>query len=162
MTDPAPAVRFPARILLVEDSADRHGWFKARIDVVPNARLVWARTGAAAITILSKERPNTYAGVLLDYDLHQQAPDPSFNVRGDRVVNLVRSTIDPATPILVHSMNPAGGPKMFELLVAEGFSDVERIPFADLDTEKFVKWLEKVREYAEELAELRADEAAHR
>lgn len=150
MPPPPKPRRKITRLLLVEDDKRRHAWFTERVASIPDARLVWARTGGAALNIINKEAPNTYAGLMLDHDLDLQAPDPSLITNGKKVVSAVIDRVDTATPILVHSANKEGGPAMMNLLTGAGF-DVTRIVFSDLTTARFAEWLQKVTERQTEI-----------
>ena len=152
MPSPAKPRRRLTRILLVEDDPRRHTWFSVQLAALPGAHLVWAKTGKAAITLLKKEAPDTYSGLMLDHDLHTS--EPLFLSDGREVVGTIVSHVDVATPVLVHSANPHRAPAMEQSLQVAGF-DVTRIHFSDLVAEpaRFVAWLEKVKERRAELDE---------
>ena len=68
-----PRRRLP-RLLLVEDDPRRHTWFTSPLANLSDVHLVWAKTGIAAITLLKKDAPDTYSGLMLDHDLHTSDP----------------------------------------------------------------------------------------
>lgn len=140
------------RILLVEDDQRRHTWFTSQLACLPDVHLVWAKTGIAAITLLKKDAPDTYSGVMLDHDLHTS--DPVLLSDGRRVVDTIISRVDVATPTLVHSANSQMAPIMENSLRVAGF-DVTRIHFSELVAEpsRFVAWLETVKNRRAELDE---------
>lgn len=142
----------PTRLLLVEDDARRHAWFSRALTSLTGAKLVWAKTGKAAVTLLKKDAPETYSGVLLDHDLHTDSSVLEGN--GREVADTVALRVDVATPVLVHSMNTQHAPAMERSLARAGF-DVTRIRFVALVAEPglFTAWLEKVKERSAELAE---------
>ncbi len=135
------------RVLLVEDDDNRHAWFLERISRLHDVRLVWAKTGGAAIAILNKDPPGTYFGLMLDHDLDKHSGnDMSLVINGKKVVETVIRRVDTGTPILVHSANTRGGPAMAAALTGAGF-EVTRVMFADLTTEALTAWLKKVQEW---------------
>lgn len=147
--------RSPTRILLVEDDPRRHAWFTAQLTALPEARLVWAKTGKAAITLLKKDGPETYSGLLLDHDLYTESAVLVSD--GREVVRTIIARVDVATPALVHSANSQCAPIMESSLRNAGF-DVTRIHFSELVAEpaRFTEWLEKVKERRAELEEVDA------
>jgi DNA-binding response OmpR family regulator len=127
------------RLLLVEDDSDRHAFFTAHLP--KEVRVVWARSGGAALAILKKDEADTYHGVLLDYDLYKQGvtADGAFT-NGGVVAKAVAQKLDQGVPVLVHSMNTPGAMKMVTILAAAGF-DVTRVPFNELTPEKLRSWV---------------------
>ncbi|MEE2829157.1 MAG: cyclic-phosphate processing receiver domain-containing protein [Myxococcota bacterium] len=141
---PTPALR----LLLVEDSAIREE--RIRLWLPPEVHMVWAKSAGAAIGVLQRDRGRTYAGLRLDHDLQQQVRGGADGeLTGQDVVLKVIEVIDKDVPILVHSMNDAGGAAMAGQLEKAGF-EVTRWPWADMSKGVFERWLEEVREWTEE------------
>ncbi len=136
------------RLLLVEDDLGRVADFKKWLPRY--VRLVIAASAGQAMGILERDHGSVYAGVLLDYDLYLQAlteVDRHFN--GGHVVEAMIEHMKPCD-VLIHSMNATGGGLMETRLSGGGFP-VRRVPFADLNEEKFLAWLAEVRqEFLEE------------
>jgi CheY-like chemotaxis protein len=131
------------RILVVEDSNWRIDQFRkwAPADV----RLVETRCGGRAIGTIRRSRRDDWAGIMLDHDLNEQAVSNAHgDVDGRAVVQAIVDSVDPATPILVHSMNSLGADSMKRALESAGFY-VLRIRMVDLTQELFLDWLEDVR-----------------
>lgn len=131
-----------ARILLVEDSNARS---EALSSWVPaNIRVVWVKSGGDAIGVLARDGRLTYAGVMLDHDLHQQLRDQhGRQLTGADVARKIAAHVEPDTPILVHSMNPDRRGDIVAVLESAGFS-VTRVPMRDLDARTLRAWLEQV------------------
>ena len=105
-----------------------------------------ARGGGRALGLLKHDSGRVYAGLLLDHDLQAQAVnDAERNVTGTQVVQGILHSVDPEIPILIHSMNAAGTRRMATTLTAAGF-EVSVIPMAELSRERFLGWLDTVRE----------------
>ena len=114
---PSPSLR----LLLVEDSAIREE--RIRQWLPPDVHMVWAKSAGAALGVLARDRGRTYAGLLLDHDLQQQIRGGADgDLTGQDVVLRVIEVIDKDVPILVHSMNDAGGPAMAGQLEHAGFA----------------------------------------
>lgn len=131
------------RILLIEDDNNRveaiRSWLPADV------RLVHAGSAGRALGILQRDR-SAYAGIMLDHDLRNQiATEIDFFLSGSDVTSKIIDLIDPNTPILVHSMNPADAPRMVKRLEKAGFS-VTRTPMEYLTEKHVALWLEEVRE----------------
>lgn len=129
------------RLLLVEDSVERHEKFRAWTP--PHIKLVEAHDAGKALGILERTEDDEYAGIMLDYNLHKRvtvmdprAPTP----KGDKVVlALVRKKLM-GVSVLVHSTNEKGGPRMEKLLRGADY-DVTRIRFTDLTEERYLAWV---------------------
>jgi CheY-like chemotaxis protein len=140
-----------ARILLVEDSDSREAFF--RKNTPSDIHLVWAKSGGAALAILARDASDTYAGIMMDFDLgDQQLTETDKHTNGGVVVHRIISLVDNDTPVLVHSMNPGGAVAMVGLLTGHGFP-VSRVPYSILTKERYAAWLECVRERAAELSD---------
>ncbi len=132
------------RLLLVEDDPDRIARFTTWRP--PDARLVVARGGGRALGLLERDPGRVYAGLLLDHDLPGQAVnDAERLVTGTQVVQGILRCLDPEIPILIHSMNRGAARRMATTLIAAGF-EVSTIPMADLTRDRFLAWLDTVRE----------------
>lgn len=131
-------------VLVVEDSAARIDWFQLALPV--GMRLVHAPSAGAALGILRRDKGHTYAAILLDHDLQEQALTPSDkHLSGTQVVGAVLENVSRDVPILVHSANPGRSVAMVARLEAGGF-DVERITFAKLRPDWLAGWLGYCRE----------------
>jgi len=132
------------RLLLVEDDPERIARFTAWSP--PDVRLVVVRGGGRALGLLERDPGRVYAGLLLDHDLPAQAVnDAERNVTGTEVARGIRRHVDPEIPILIHSMNATGARRMATPLITAGF-EVSVIPMAELTQERFLAWLDTVRE----------------
>src|SRR6516162_3525896 len=110
-------------LLLVEDDERRAAAIKACI--TPDIHCVWARSAGAALGVLRRDR---FSGIMLDFDLYLSAHgDPHFN--GESVAAVICETQDRHCDIFIHSQNPSGARKAFDLLKQAGFS-VERRPWS--------------------------------
>ena len=127
------------RLLLVEDMAPRHKFF---VENTPKPfKIVWARSGGAALNILAKDEPDTYAGLLLDFDLYEQGYVlADRKTDGGKVAEVIAQRVFNDIPVLVHSMNPRGATRIVDTLSHAGFP-VTRIPFAEMTAEKYATWL---------------------
>lgn len=134
--------RHYALILLVEDDDRRVGefmrWFAA-----PDVRLLWVRTGDAALRCVETE---CYDLILLDHDLDLQHPRGHLGkVSGTNVVDrLIASSVNRRTPIIIHSMNPGARNNMYLRLRANKF-DVEIRPFSEWSDVSAQKVLQDLR-----------------
>lgn len=131
------------RILMVEDSDWRIDQFRkwAPADV----RLVETRCGGRAIGTIRRSRRDDWAGIMLDHDLNEQAVSNAHgDVDGRAVVQAIISSVDPATPVLIHSMNNKGADAMKNALENAGFF-VLKIRMMDMTQALFMEWLEEVR-----------------
>lgn len=120
------------RLLLVEDDPDRIARFTAWCP--PDARLVVARGGGRALGLLERDPGRVYA-----------VNDAERLVTGTQVVQGILRCLDPEIPILIHSMNRGAARRMSTTLIAAGFG-VSAIPMADLTRDRFLAWLDIVRE----------------
>jgi len=138
------------RLLLVEDSESREEQIRRWCSSLGLPKPNCATSGGAAIGILRLDSGRTYAGIMLDHDLQER---PHGGIDGDlcgqNVVMAIIRHIDKDVPILVHSMNDAGGAAMVRQLEGAGFA-VTRVPWVELSLGVFEEWLEEVREGAEE------------
>jgi hypothetical protein len=130
--------------LLVEDDPDRYEKFAKWAP--PDVRLVWARTGGIALSILDKDRGSTYQGILLDHDLDKNPIVPAdSSIDGRRIAQVITQTTSPCVPVMIHSMNPCWVPTMSEILTKAGFVvDVKRM--ADLNRKDFTEWIDLCRD----------------
>jgi CheY-like chemotaxis protein len=132
------------RLLLVEDDDERIARFAAWGP--PDARWVVARGGGRALGLLERDPGRVYAGLLLDHDLPGQAVNAAErNVTGTEVARGIVRCVDPEIPILIHSRNRGAARRMTTTLAAAGF-EVSVIPMAELTQERFLAWLEIVRD----------------
>ena len=131
-------------ILIVEDD-------KSRVDrltewIPADMRIVWARSGGAALGVLKRARMNDYAGILLDHDLQGNArTEEDCALDGRDIVDEIIRRLSRDPLIMVHSMNPQHAPQMVTRLDDAGFS-VSRMPFAVMTQETFVAWCDEVRD----------------
>lgn len=132
------------RLFLVEDDERRidrfHAW------VPDDVRIVVARSAGRAIGTLQRDGHSTYAGIMLDHDLHQQIVTPAdARLSGNDLVDVVIRKIHRDVPILIHSMNPAGAQRMAERLRSVGFW-VTYFPFAHLNEAGLRKWVDEAKD----------------
>jgi CheY-like chemotaxis protein len=144
-----PKRRHVVRLLVVEDTERRVDYFKSQLP--SDWRLVWARSGGAALAIVKRDTPTTYTALMLDHDLDDQSPT-NVSTNGQKVVKAIIDQVETDRPVLVHSMNIIGAPKMVEMLEGAGFT-VTRIPYADMTDDRLKKWFEQVAETARADAE---------
>lgn len=127
------------RLLLIEDSDARIDRFRGWLP--EGVVLVVAASAGRAIGTLQHSNPYDYAGILLDYDLHQQVVSPSEMLfSGSNVVDTLISKISNEVPVLVHSVNPTGAYNMRRKLKGAGF-DVTAAPMTNMTYERFHTWL---------------------
>jgi len=147
-----PADPMTIRVLVVEDDPNRVDMFttfvrhtKSRHDI----RLVWARSAGSAIAVLDWDRGNTHAGIMLDHDLDlQNLTSWKGQFSGKDVVAKIIEVVSRDVPILVHSTNPTGGPKMRDMLEEAGFA-TELCPYYALDFKRLKEWIIYVCELRE-------------
>jgi len=137
------------RLLVVEDSKHREDTIRSWCCKLGVRKLNCATSAGAALGILSRDSGRIYAGIMLDHDL-QQRPHGGIDHEkcGQDVVMAIIKHIDKDVPILVHSMNDAGGAAMVRQLEDAGFA-VTRVPWAEMSLGVFEEWLEEVREGVE-------------
>jgi CheY-like chemotaxis protein len=136
----------PIRLLLVEDNPARYETFLSWLPA--GVRLVWARNAGAALGILQRDRGDTYAGVLIDFDLQRQVyTDGGEQRTGEDVMHAIVSRLARSTSLLVHSMNERDAGPMATALDAAGFPTT-RIRMKDLTQDLFQQWVEEAREEA--------------
>jgi hypothetical protein len=122
-------------LLLVEDDDQRAAAIKACIP--PDIHCVWARSAGAALGVLRRDR---FSGIMLDFDLYRSAVgDPQFT--GESVAAGICETQSRHCEIFIHSQNPSGARKAFELLKQAGFS-VEQHPWSAAAATPIRHWLE--------------------
>ena len=93
-----------------------------------------------------------YAGLLLDHDLPAQAVNAAEPpVTGTEVARGIARFVDPEIPILIHSLNAAGGRRMATTSTAGGF-EVAPIPMAELTQDRLLARLETGRDVQRRLA----------
>ena len=129
-------------LLLVENS-------QSRVDQLlvwcpEEFRLVVVASGNAAMGMLRRDAPDTYAGIMLDFDLDRVPGVPDERCGMD-VAQVIVERVNRATPILVHSMNATGSAIAADRLRSVGF-DVTKIPYTSLAMEEFLEWLEECAE----------------
>ncbi len=140
------------RILMVENDASRDKAFNSWLADDTDTRLSRTPTGNIAISMLQRDPPDAWAGIMLDYDLDEFSKAVPYKCGWDVALAMARHT-DKATPILVHSMNPGGSAQVSEYLRSSGFTAVTKTPFADMTETKFLDWLSTCREIAIERIE---------
>jgi CheY-like chemotaxis protein len=149
----ADEIPSPMRILLIEDNAERIGCFREWLP--EDAHLVVAAGAGRALGILHRCRPDfrdrrrrslDYAGILLDHDLVERvvaAGEEEFS--GTHVAGAIIERISVEVPILIHSMNFGRATAMQPRLERAGFWTT-RIPMSLLTRDRFLGWLDQVRE----------------
>jgi hypothetical protein len=125
-------------LLLVEDSVER---YDTLLEWLPSdMRLVWAHDADAATGFLAREGPTAYAGVVLAAGVPGAAA---------AVVPALLDRVHPDIPILIHSTSGEADEAAMPLEDA-GFS-VTHLAWQDLTRDRFLRWVEEVREVAEPL-----------
>lgn len=132
------------RVLLVEDSDDRYAKIKNWIS--DDVRLIWVTCAGSALGVLQHDGGETYAGIMLDFDLYRKlhATDRMPGTGVD-VARKVIEKVANDTPILVHSMNQEERYRIVKMLIDSGF-DVTQIPMQELTKEALDEWLKTCRE----------------
>jgi hypothetical protein len=124
-------------LLLVEDDDRRAAAIKAGIP--PDIHCVWTKSAGAALGVLKRDK---FSGIMLDFDLYRSAHgDPQFN--GESVAAGICETQSRHCEIFIHSQNPSGARKAFELLKQAGFS-VEQCPWSAEAAKPLKWWLEEL------------------
>jgi len=132
------------RILIVEDDPERADILQSWLP--EGTRAVVVTSAGKALGLLTRDRGNVYAGILLDHDLQQQtAASSDLYLSGEQVAEAIIRYVAKDVPILVHSVNVQRAPVMVSKLEAAGFC-VTRIPMDDLQKESLLEWLEHARE----------------
>ena len=109
-------------LLLVEDDDQRAAAIKACIP--PDIHCVWARSAGAALGVLRRDR---FSGIMLDFDLYRSAVgDPQFT--GESVAAGICETQSRHCEIFIHSQNPSGARKAFEVLKQSHVADDRSSP----------------------------------
>ena len=133
------------RILLVENDKMREEVFSSWLPENEKIVLRMIPYGNIAMTILEKDQPGDWHGVMLDHDLDVFSPEVPYR-SGSDVVKVLANKIDPRVPVFIHSMNPSGAAHMQTVLEGSGFDSVTRVPFFDMGKEDLLDWLEEVED----------------
>ena len=142
------------RILFVENDPMRESRVNKWLDEIPYIRLVPVSVGNIAITVIEKDLPRDWDGIMLDHDLNEMNRGIPYK-SGLDVAKAVARRTHKDTPIIIHSMNPEGSARIKALLDEEGFSSVTKIPFSDMKKADLFEWLEEVEEFYDESVKLR-------
>ena len=132
----------PRPILLVENSRSRVDQLKVWCPA--EYRLVVVTSGNAAMGMLRRDAPDTYAGILLDFDL-DRVPGVADERCGMDVAQVIIERVSRVTPILVHSENATGSAIAADRLRSVGFA-VTKIPYRSLTMDDFLEWLDECEE----------------
>lgn len=111
-------------LLLVEDDDRRAAAIKACIPT--EIHCVWTKSAGAALGVLRRDQ---FSGIMLDFDLYRSA-HADGQLTGESVAAGICETQSRHCEIFVHSQNPSGARKAFELLKQAGFS-VEQCPWSE-------------------------------
>ena len=122
-------------LLLVEDDDQRAAAIKACIP--PDIHCVWAKSAGAALGILRRDK---FSGIMLDFDLYRSA-HADGQLTGESVAAGICETQGRHCEIFIHSQNPSGARRAFELLKQAGFS-VEQCPWSAEAAQPLKCWLE--------------------
>ena len=106
------------KIFILEDDPNRVSWFKENLDC---KNLDITEFVEEAIELLNN---NTYDAVFLDHDLGGTYYAPSDEKSGYAVAELIAENITYKPIIVIHSMNHAGGTRMYGVLRDAGFNPV--------------------------------------
>ena len=135
-------------VLVVEDDPGRVA--RLREWAPADVRFNVAVSAGQALGALRRDGGKTYAAVMLDHDLQQQALTAAdASLSGSDLVEVVARSVHRDTPVMVHSMNPSSAAAMTRRLDAAGFW-VYRIPFAELTRDAWLAWIADVRELRDE------------
>ena len=127
-------------LLLVEDDDKRAA--KIKVCIPPEIHCVWAKSAGAALGVLRRDK---FSGIMLDFDLYRSAHgDPQFT--GEAVAAGICETQDRHCEIFIHSQNPSGARRAFELLKQAGFS-VEQYPWSAEAVQPLKCWLEDLSKF---------------
>jgi len=148
------------RILVVENSQQRVADFESWLPEDSDVLLKPIRIGNVAITMVERDQPRDWLGIMLDHDLDIFNKDIPYKSGFDVTLAMARRT-DREIPVLVHSMNPAGAAMMCKLLDDEGFEIVKRIPYSHLTKADFLAWISECRERAADHLDDLLDEPPH-
>jgi hypothetical protein len=141
INEPTPP-RF--RLLLIEDDAGREQLFRSWLP--SGVVLRWAQSAGTALGIIRRDPGHIWSGVLLDHDLGERArTDDDATLSGTDVALALIEHFSIDIPILLHSTNRVQAPRVRRQLEQRGFW-VSHIPFYDMTEERFVAWVEAVRE----------------
>ena len=124
-------------LLLVEDDDRRAAAIKAYIP--RHIRCVWTKSAGAALGVLRRDK---FSGIMLDFDLYRSA-HADRNLTGESVAAAICETQGRHCEIFIHSQNPSGARKAFELLKQAGFS-VEQCPWSAEAAHPLKCWLEEL------------------
>ena len=129
--------RYSKLLLLVEDDDQRAAAIKACIP--REIRCVWVKSAGTALGVLGRDK---FSGIMLDFDLYRSAHgDPQFT--GESVAAGICETQGRHCEIFIHSQNPSGARRAFELLKQAGFS-VEQCPWSAKAAQPLKCWLEEL------------------
>ena len=132
------------RIWLIEDNPVRIEMFRQWIEGTPFL-LVSASSGGQALGLV-RHGGESLAGICLDFDLNMAThAEGEAHVNGAAIANAIVQKIPRHIPVLIHSMNVAGAPRMLHQLTSEGFS-ATRITFENLSKGKFLDWLQEAHD----------------
>ena len=135
------------RILFIEDNEARIKLFESWLP--SDIRGSFARSAGTAMKILELDAGEVYAGIALDHDLVEHVRiESERQLSTTNLLPTIVRCIPSHVPVLVHSMNFGGSRRIERTLVAHGFG-VTRKPFAGLDRDCFLDWIEEVRAEAE-------------
>ena len=110
-------------LLLVEDDDQRAAAIKACLP--PDIHCVWAKSAGAALGVLRRDK---VSGIMLDFDLNRSA-HADGQLTGESVAAGICETQGRHCATFIHSQNPSGARRAFELLKQAGFS-VEQCPWS--------------------------------
>lgn len=102
---------------------------------------VLAKSAGVALGVLRRDK---FAGIMLDFDLYRSThADPQLS--GGTVAEAICETQTRQCEIFIHSQNPSGARKTFELLKRAGFS-VEQCPWSSQAIQPIKFWLQELSE----------------
>jgi hypothetical protein len=124
-------------LLLVEDDDQRAAAIRSCIP--GDIHCVWAKSAGAALGILQRDK---FCGIMLDFDLYRSTHSDG-KLTGESVAAEICQTQSRQCEIFIHSQNPSGARKAFELLKQAGFS-VEQRPWSAEAVKPLKCWLEEL------------------
>ena len=114
------------RVLLLEDDQERIDWFVGEFEKY-NFTYDWTDSAETAKKLV---HDNKYHMIFLDHDLggKQMVPSKDPNT-GYQVAKDIPKTVNRDSRIIIHSWNPVGAQKMFEVLKKTKCPKVVKVAF---------------------------------
>lgn len=108
------------KVLFLDDDLNRHRMFKENFGDESND-IVYVETAKEAIEALQYQ---DFDSIFLDHDLGGEYYQPSVEGTGWEVAKYIAENLTYKPIIIIHSMNSAGGIRMYHVLADAGFKSV--------------------------------------